>query len=1016
MLVYLSNFVILIQISSQSLLGSWTHDTLVKTKLYAEAECPNQEYAWKIAYGTIRCQKYDFFGYILQNFPVTQEEREKYKDDPNSFFSGPTYVIDERILRLEVSTIAPITSNSEYVTPKSRTPKANKTMLNKRQSKPRRQQIEKKEFLVVKDVGQKVKESNGTTPPMESEYHNDDVFYGEDYLTISGSHGLHFSNLGNALVFDAIWDHFIVIPLPKYDNNTYSEEAQSLGCEEFLSAIDDNVTNHLFKERQADYQTVFNHSCNDLEENIKESIKDTLAVTQSAMHEFRARQLKRNKREPITLTIGGAILAGGSFLAGWLTSGNDDVEELDRKVNILVGQLATTVEATVVLKESLIGITRTIDDQTKLLDKKIDLLKNTTEMQTNNLAYILGTQIDKLAHQQWMLALMSLQTMYKMIRLSSVQNMMTITLDSINLWDDIFADLRRSVLSHSLVGWSSLRPILEGVQNKVEYYYELGIGFDSYQLYYLLPLVSYAIREDRNELWIHLQIPLKRARRENLFKMIALRPKAFPCFGSMCNNYTTNSNPTDLISFDYPSNVWLLDYKSNQLTKEANKDDFYCQITGSSQICFTFHSHALSEPTTCGKAIHDWNEFDILNSCKFSQKNVREYDPISLGKYKFVIHRQLVPNYFMSCIGREPYEVKLDSWAAVIKVESHCEVYMSQLNKTLLGPYSGVLTGSTNFSITTYHSTLLEKIQSRLNDNNLREIESVLYKDSTTYLRTFNSNEYSLQFEWDNSRLTAMSAYLYKTQNEIASILTNFDKKLNWSFRSFSILAYVSLFGDILRILSTLIVIFGILTYTRFLGMFVGSVVILHSRSVQAYTYLPEIDSNEMSISAIVNYVLVFIFFILLIFYIKCAWFRTINISTYYGKTKVNGIPTKFSIVLNLYYKANHFRQITLENVFIRVPLRNFRDENFFDMKVTNQLSVWLVNKEKNLQLSESVQIYAVDKNGTRCYDTYLTISIPIKNIKWNGRMPEAINSVHNHDLAVVSIIRKQPNIQESNF
>jgi hypothetical protein len=30
-------------------------------------------------------------------------------------------------------------------------------------------------------------------------------------------------------------------------------------------------------------------------------------------------------------------------------------------------------------------------------------------MQIDNLAYILGTQIDKLAHQQWMLALMSLK-------------------------------------------------------------------------------------------------------------------------------------------------------------------------------------------------------------------------------------------------------------------------------------------------------------------------------------------------------------------------------------------------------------------------------------------------------------------------------------------------------------------------------------------------------------------------------------------------------------------------------
>ena len=165
-----------------------------------------------------------------------------------------------------------------------------------------------------------------------------------------------------------------------------------------------------------------------MENSLQGTFNTTLETSARALQDFEERQLIRTKRfEPITTGI--FIGAGVAAVVGWAVKTEYQLAELNDNIEKLASQVDLNTYNTMVLKDKMIGLTNAVSDSVELLNKKIDQLKDTTELQINTLAYVLGQQIDKVHSDQYILSLLTFNTLFKMIKISNLQQSNTLILD-----------------------------------------------------------------------------------------------------------------------------------------------------------------------------------------------------------------------------------------------------------------------------------------------------------------------------------------------------------------------------------------------------------------------------------------------------------------------------------------------------------------------------------------------------------------------------------------------------------
>ena len=819
-----------------------------------------------------------------------------------------------------------------------------------------------------------------------------------DNLIEAGMAGIHLSYQGRGYVFDAVWDHFIFIQLPSFDEKLI-EKVSNVKCVDFIALLDRNLTKEIFTNRTDNLFTILNDTCISLENNLQRTFNNTVETSIRALQDFRERQLTRTKRvEPFTMVAIGA----GILIAGWAIKTEYQIHQLNNQVEKLAKQVDLNTYNTMILKDKLIGLTNALSDSVELLNGKIDTLRETTELQINNLAYVLGRQIDKIHHDQYILSLLTFNTIFKMIKIQNLQQTNTLILDYLNVWDTIFGDLRRSVLSHSLFSWSKWKQILKEIRKKIEYNYELGISYKDHHLYYLLPLVSYKFDPDKNHLWLHIQVPLKNLERPQFYELVNVRPQPFPCSGGYCSIFGNETSTPEMLAFPI-TNTWLMQDK--RIYREAYKTDFICQATGSREVCFTFQPHSLMRPSECSKAVIPFNSTKIIKECKFIQKDIQQYTPVNIGSNRYIIHSQLVPRYVVSCRGQKSKEIVTESYATVIEIESYCDVYLPSLEVTLKGPLEGAMHSNSTHEPKFYQLSLINDIYDKFNKTqDLLGIKQLIQGTNETYLREFNPEEYKINLEFDNERLTAISSYLMKTQNDLAQMVFSIDGQYGFSRKHFTIWSYLSMFGDFIRIMTTLVIIFGFITYSRFFGFFIAPVVIIKANRAAAFSSFTDAFLYQTETS-IANSILAVIFIILLILCIKCAYFRTIAVNTYYGDCATSAMFTRYSLILNIHNRINRLGRIIIETIYVRIPLKNL-PENLFDIKIRNAMNIWVI-QDQTLKLCDSVKIYGINSQGHRVYNRNFEINIPLHNIKWESDIPVVVNYNQIFNLAITTVIRK---------
>ena len=851
-------------------------------------------------------------------------------------------------------------------------------------------------------------------------------FIDDGILITMAKNGVATKRYGTAYLFDNIWSQLFVLDMPDFDERIF-DRVGKFDCVDFIALIHDNYTEKVLSGGPQGLTNVLTSACTEVEKVIAVQINNTIWHAKSAINDFKSRQLSRTKREPFTLAaIGlgvGALVAGGGFLAGWLTNRNSQIDDLYKKFDDLAQVSDLHSHAIQVHQEKLIGLAQSLADSNRYFEDKINLLQTTVQIQLNSLAYVLGKQIDKLHKNQYTLSILTFHTLFKMLKVNSAQQTAAIILDFLGVWDIIFTDLRRNVMSHSLISWKTLKPLLEDIQCRLKDSYRLGIPISRYELYYRMELVNYRLIPETNKLLIYFQIPLARKHRPMTFQLISLHSMGFPCKGTLCSLVPAKNDSIQLLAAQPTNKVWVV--HQNQIYREGSSSDFACLLTGAGRSCFSFSPEMLSIPSDCSQSILHWNDSMAAKSCNFVQKSKREYRPIPVSQFSYIIHPDIITQYTTICKDSGNEIHRPEGFASLIEIQPRCQVYMPDIQHTLIGPFDGMLNNSMNLTTKTYHSTFLEVIKASMNDTQrMIGIDRIKAISSANFIREFKPDEYSLNFTFDNERLTQITTYLYQTQNDLAQVVTGVNYRLDHSRIRFTIWSYISVLGDFIKVLTTLVIIFGLITYTGFFGMFMSHVVIMDRIAVEAAPINPSFTPGvitpgflENTESSIASIFLVLACLVLFALYITVAYFRTTYISNHCGTAVVRNVNSDFAFVLNFKHQLHKLIKIQIEDIYIRFPLKDLPN-GVEDIRVITPKHMWTL-QNKCFHITPTVEINGLNKGLRPVYEKGCNIDLPLRNIRWDSSEPTLLSLDQMCGDAYISVMRKRelsPSVQEHSF
>ncbi len=175
-----------------------------------------------------------------------------------------------------------------------------------------------------------------------------------------------------------------------------------------------------------------------------------------------------------------------------------------------------------------------------------------------------------------------------------------------NSWEHALLQLRQGVLPLNVIPFTELKPILNKVEASVRPNYDFAIDHDLWTEYYLIPLTTVSIT--RENIFIRLTIPLKRADSPVSYNILSSITSPIPCTHTACSFNERITNTSKYLALNINSTSWIADHSNTRILGEVNLFDLNCIPIGNSQLCYSFESAIIADPSMCTKALWDWNE------------------------------------------------------------------------------------------------------------------------------------------------------------------------------------------------------------------------------------------------------------------------------------------------------------------------------------------------------------------------------------------------------------------------
>ena len=621
------------------------------------------------------------------------------------------------------------------------------------------------------------------------------------YLVKSAAHGVQFNRIGTLYAFSDEFIHFIKMEFP-FKNYRLPAVYNMDTCYNFVERLPPlNGT--------IDLRNILNRTCFSFEESIQEFIDSANSITNNALEEFKTRQLTRTKRQFDPFTLGAVAVAGAVGWGIWITSevvnSKHDRRLLYQKISELEREVDKIERNFITVGESLLGFSEEISSTIEQYDQKIELLRNFSIQRTVEMDQAITNISEFLDAKSFVVAIMSTFGDYRLSEINGLQNQMMILLDGIQTYENIFATLRTGRLSHALINWEKLKRILYKIDDALQRKFVFAISEQEHHLYYSLPLISFDIKRSTQDIYISLRIPLVRRGRPRRYTIIKPQFLPFSCIDTNCFKQGDGDRIT---SFDPSNKLWLTNEETGELMNEIDPDAINCEYVNHKQICFTFQTNQMTEPSECNKGIYSWNQEHMIKHCKFIPRHVNEYQPIDLGGDRYVIHKNVKPHYDLHCDEKLSVRKEVQNWTELIELERGCNIGLPDFGRILYGPFSIPLRSEEILEPSTFHSVLLLLLQNASIHNNMVFTELKLPKLENPYVTPFRPEDHAITVDWDTNTLTKFSNYLYKWNSNISTAVRNVEMLIGKRSDSYFLKGLIGTIGGATELLLTMIIVF----------------------------------------------------------------------------------------------------------------------------------------------------------------------------------------------------------------
>ena len=888
-------------------------------------------------------------------------------------------------------------------------------------------------------------------------------FSDEKHQLRTSSHGLYFNYYGSAMIFHELFQHFIKFEIP--EKTTLKKEFEKQKCLEFIKtsmkSLSKTLTGNEFLEQHCKPDTGdgvppctmeiperYSKICDRLVHYYDKQVIELQDIIDETYSSFE-KNLKRRKRFVITGAV--AALIAGSFVAGGIggaitggvtgyfsgkAAAKHEVAQLEAVLEMMEKNMSRIADSVRINTETLAGLSQTVTDMEKDLKAEMKIMNDNTRYQVKNLEDSLKEVSMELEVEMRINALTKALEDYVNLHLSSLRNIMIVDLQHIRDWEEIFNVLSFGRIPKKLIGYNRLKGLLNQIHQQIYTNFELSLNDDEFPLYYTLPISTYSIakKDGLFSIYLQIRIPLKIIRVNHRFNIISVHAHSFPCLNNVCILDKGKLTSGDLQSFDLPQTSYLVNPTTHQIQHEINLDFLDCQENGKSKFCYTYNPTVLQRPSSCTMAIYNWNETEIVRWCKFRPGQREEYRIIPIEYNLYLMHRDVVKSYTQFCPDTPDEQIMIDEWAETLIIPEFCEVFIESTSQRFLGPFSKVLRAHTVAKRISYHSSLIMKINAKY--SNLTKIPFQIH-DTTRFIRSieekFKLNDKANEIvntRLSSEELSKVALFNIQAQKALKASMENLNTKFKTYTYHGSFWGYISLIGDSIQMLTSLCVIFGIISFSNIFGIIGATLVIIPARAVDAweiqlipdFKLFPDITVDVLddvsSIAFFMNVGFVILFIGLMILFVCYGVFRKVVITEHYGKgfpllwvRETNWDTCDCCLMLHLQYQGHMIKHIKIENLHIKLNIDAYFSEAVKSVQVKNKLLTWFISTQAgalSIELSEPVHLLGFNSNGLRIEEANYHVTLPIDQSAFNS-LPrsEAIRKKGNYGIAYLDTVIK---------
>lgn len=545
----------------------------------------------------------------------------------------------------------------------------------------------------------------------------------------------------------------------------------------------------------------------------------------------------------IAITAGIALLIGAGVAGLGLAIANR-VEINDLKKDVEMERQRVSDKESVALRESFLGLTNFASNLTSTSSNSIDSINLMQQMFGQKMLET-SREINMMTGKDQVANSMILMLIEQVNLIDRMEGVVQSLKQTCRDFENGIAQLNNNMLSTHFVPFHKLREILLEIRANLPQEYNLGIGLDDINRYYMSRLVTY--EKTKHHLLIRLVVPLA------LNEVAPTKPLDLflPSFNPIpC---APNDNRTCRVG----EKSDLVTAKDGNLIDISPKSTMACAHAGNLMNCMQFapSPHTIRGHCMAQFLISNWTGID--NFCRYFQTSAA-YQPILIDNGIYGCHGNNDLIYSKQCASRTPERLNIaeDTVFAIAKIPYGCSLLMN--NASFPGSFR---TGMKNYEF--------QMTTKQFYPVSFRQQTTLSINFNTTPFKIFNTSEITtIPFKIDTKILDEISE---QTKGEIEVIrkrIANDDK--NYGSKNLSPSNIIDLFNQSFLMTFSFILTFIAVRRLPFLRFAAPIFVIEPANAFEIFdlispenSLIPSNDQRLTSMSILIVFICVCVFIIM---------------------------------------------------------------------------------------------------------------------------------------------------------